>query len=264
LEFKVNNKGSLNIHKYKKDELDIAYDFSKKAIKELGNLIKGIVLFGSTARKKKGFDIDILLVIDDISVVLSKEIVEAYQIIIEKIVIKTSAKIHVTTLKFTSFYEYTMISDPISINILRDGVALYDTGFFEPMQSLLYRGKIRPTLESIWVYYNRAPVTLKNSQWHIMQAVVDLYWAVIDASHAALMKIGQVPPTPEHVADMIRTRLVSKKLVPAKYAKTVDRFYHLMKMITHGEIHNIKGEEYDAYLIEAKEFVERMKKFIEG
>ena len=243
--------------------MDIAYDFSTKAIKELGNLIKGIVLFGSTARKKSGYDIDILLVIDDLSIILSKEIVEAYQIIIEKIVIDTSTKIHVTTLKFTSFYEYAMVSDPIAINILRDGVALYDTGFFAPLQSLLYRGKIRPSLESIWVYFNRAPVTLRNSEWHIKQAVIDLYWAIIDASHAALMKLGQVPPSPEHVSDMIRTRMVSKKLIPAKYASIADNFYHLMKMITHGQISQIKGEEYDKYYQEAKDYVEHMKEFIE-
>jgi len=108
----------------------------------------------------------------------------------------------------TSFWEYIRNGDPIAINILRDGVALIDTGFFEPLQVLLRRGRIRPTQESIWLYFIRAPNTLHNSKWHILQATLDIYWACVDACHAALMKIGETPPTPEHVADLLEDKLV--------------------------------------------------------
>ena len=40
-----------------------------------------------------------------------------------------------------------------------------------------------------------------------MQACVDLYWAGIDAAHAALMAVGAMPPSPEHVPDMMQTHL---------------------------------------------------------
>jgi hypothetical protein len=40
-------------------------------------------------------------------------------------------------------------------------------------------------------------------------------------------------------------------------------FYNLMKMITHREIQEIKGEEYDKYFKAAEDFVKRMRKFIE-
>lgn len=266
LEFKNIKSESQNLHKYKKDDLDLSYEFSKKIIKELGSLVKAIVLFGSSAKTKhpkKGHDIDILIVVDDLSIVLKDDVVEAYRIIVERLVIETSTKIHVTTLKFTSFWEYTRVSDPIAINILRDGVAIYDTGFFYPLQNLLYRGKIRPTTESILVYYNRAPATLYNSKWHIKQAIIDLYWAVIDASHAALMKLGQVPPSPEHVTEMIENHLVKKKLISKRFAEVPNRFYHLMKLITYGDVKEISGEEFDRYFKEAESYVEHMKKFIE-
>jgi uncharacterized protein (UPF0332 family) len=164
---------------------------------------------------------------------------------------------------FTSFWEYAKAGDPVVVNILRDGVALYDTGFFEPLQRLLKQGRIRPSEESVWRYFGRAPRTLTNSRWHLMQATLDLYWAVIDAAHAALMRMNKIPPTPEHVADLLEKVFVKKKLLEAKYVQTMKKFYRVSKMITHREIKEIRGEEYEKYLKEASAFVQRMKVLIE-
>jgi len=153
--------------------------------------------------------------------------------------------------------------DPVGINILRDGVALIDSGFFEPLQALLKKGKIRPTSESIWTYYIRAPNTLHNSKWHLLQATLDMYWAVIDAAHAALMKHGEIPPTPEHVADLLEQKLVKKKLLEHKYVLIMRHFYKIMKGIVHREIKEIKGSDYDKYYKTAEDFVKRMREFVE-
>ena len=40
-------------------------------------------------------------------------------------------------------------------------------------------------------------------------------------------------------------------------------FYKIMKMITHREVKEIKGAEYDKYYVQAADFVARMKKFID-
>src|SRR3989338_120697 len=191
MEFTVEKRVHPNFESYEEKEIDIAYEFAKKAYKEFGSFLKAIVLFGGVARKKKNTnDIDILLIVDDLSIVISEDMIQAYRIIVQKIVADTSTKLHITTLKFTSFWEYVRAGDPVAINLLRDGIALLDTGFYEPLQSLLMRGRIRPTYESIWSYYSRAPITLTNSRWHITQATLDLYWAVIDSAHAALMSEG--------------------------------------------------------------------------
>ena len=96
-----------------------------------------------------------------------------------------------------------------------------------------------------------------------MQATLDLYWAVIDAAHAALMHIGETPPSPEHAADLLEKRLVNEHKLAQKYADTMRKFYKLMKGITHREIKEVKGEEYDSYLEEAEEFVNRIQELIE-
>lgn len=97
-----------------------------------------------------------------------------------------------------------------------------------------------------------------------MQATLDLYWSVIDAAHAALMKNGEVPPTPEHVADLLQSRLVKKRILEQKYVNSMRKFYKLMKMITHREVREIKGAEFDRYFNEAADFVARMRQVIEG
>jgi uncharacterized protein (UPF0332 family)/predicted nucleotidyltransferase len=252
------------VFNYKKDDFDIAYEFSKKLYQEMKDLVKATVLFGSSARKTASHgDIDVLVIIDDLTVRLTPELSEAYTIIVEKLVAETSNMLHVTTLKLTAFWEYVRSGDPVIINMLREGIALLDTGFFEPIQFLLKQGRIRPTHESVWSYFARAPSTLYNSKWHLLQATLDLYWAVIDAAHAALMKLGEIPPSPEHIADMIQIHMVNKGIIDKKYAGTMKKFYKLSRMINHREIKEIAGKEYDAYYKEAQDFVYRMRKFIE-
>lgn len=254
-----------NLERYYKEDVETAYRFANEIYKELGSFIRAVVIFGSTARKTKmqGGDIDILIVIDDLMMNMSPDVIEAYRLIVQKSIVRVSTKLHITTMRFTSFWEYVRNGDPIAINLLRDGVALIDSGFFDPMQALLKRGRVRPTQESIWTYYSRAPNTLHNSKWHLLQAVIDLYWAVIDASHAALMKIGEIPPTPEHVADLLEQKLVKRKMLEHKYVIIMRNFYKLMKMVTHREIVEIKGEEFDRYYKIAEDFVHRMRKLIE-
>jgi len=265
MKFDLPRREHPNLEKYEKHDVDLSYRFANEIYKEMGGMIRAVVIFGSAARKKltAKSDIDLLVIIDDLTISLSPEVIEAYRVIVNKSIVKVSTRLHITTLRFTSFWDYIRIGDPIGINILRDGAALIDSGFFDPLQMLLKKGKIRPTSESIWTYYIRAPNTLHNSKWHIMQATLDLYWAVIDAAHAALMRHGEIPPTPEHVADLLEQKLVKKKLLEKKYVAIMRHFYKLMKMITHREIKEITGGEYDKYYIAAEDFVKRMREFVD-
>jgi len=266
LQFDIPVRKNPNLPKYEKKDLELAREFSRKLYREFGNFLKAVVIFGSAARKEanKESDIDILVVVDDITMTMNPEIVEAYRIIIEKTIIETSKRLHVISLKFTAFWEYVRNGDPVGINILRDGVALIDSGFFDPLQVLLYQGRIRPTPESIWAYFTRAPKTLHNAKWHMSQATIDLYWAVVDSAHAALMYLGHIPPSPKHVADLMEEKMVKKKILDKKYVTTMRTFYQLMKMITHREIKEVTGEQFDIYFEEAEEFVNKMKEIIES
>lgn len=264
MEFDIKKREHPNLRNYKLDDLKLARQFAKRIYDEYGSYLMGVILFGSTARGSQGdySDIDLLLVIDDISVELSEQLIQSLRIVTEKVIVETSKKLHVVTMKFTAFWEYMRNGDPVAINILRDGFPLVDTGFFLPMQQLLRQGRIRPTMESVYTYFDRAPRTLLNSNWHILQAVLDLYWAVIDSAHAALMRLGEVPPSPEHVGELIREKMVKPKLVEPKYAEIMEDFYKVQKMITSRQLKMMKGSAYDKYRKNAEDFVIRMKNFI--
>jgi uncharacterized protein (UPF0332 family)/predicted nucleotidyltransferase len=265
LDFKVAKQKNNNAKKYQKDELDYALQFAKLAHTEFEEFLKGVILFGSAARKIEGKqttaakNIDILILLDDVTFTLSKEMIEAYKIISQKLVLKVSKRIHVTTLKMSTFWDYIRLSDPVGVNILRDGVALLDTGFFSPMQALLQKGHIQPTFESIWTHFNRAPETLNKSRSLLIKATLDLYWACIDSAHAVLMKEGNIPASPEHVADLMEQKLVKNKICQQRYATIMRNMYKLQKEITHRQIEDISGTEYEKYYSQAKQFVEKMR-----
>ncbi|NTV22955.1 MAG: hypothetical protein HGA85_01080 [Nanoarchaeota archaeon] len=249
---------------YPQDDLDIAYKFSAAITKEVGKFIKGVVLFGSKARKKKkAHDIDILIILDDVSIYLNREFVQTYRIVVENLVAKISTRLHVTTFKYTSFWEFVRNGDPIAINILRDGVPIVDREFFRPLQILLQQGRIKPSQESVWTYYRKGGESMESARLKMIGAVLDLYWAVIDASHAALMQINEIPPSPNHVASMISEKLVKQGLLEEKYAGTAQKFYDLSKKIEYRDVMSISGQDYDRLFSEAEAYVKRMREFIE-
>lgn len=272
MDFTVKKREPTDLRKYPKEDIDVAYDFTRKVHKEFGTFLRCIVLFGSVADRptqmqtslKHEGDIDILMVVDDVTYYLSPEVVETYRIVVERTIAETSKRLHVTTLKFTSFWEYVRIGDPIGMNMLRNGVALMDTGFFYPLQLLLHQGRIRPSPEAVNAYFSRAPTTLFNSRWHLLQGTLDLYWAVIDAAHAALMMNGVMPPAPKEVADVLEEKLVKKKILDAKHAKTMRTMYTLSKLILHKKIRDIDGKTYEKYYTQAQDFVEAIKKIVEA
>jgi len=260
MKFDIKKKDSPVKGNYKKEDIDIAYDFAKKSYKEFGSFLKAIVLFGSAARRdRKAGDIDILVVIDDVSVGISEDMAEAYRIIVEKLVNNISKRLHITTLRFTNFWEYVRSGDPVGMNMLREGVPLIDSGFFEPMQHLLMQGRVRPSKEAVMVYLNRAKKTTHNSRWHLLQATLDLYWAVIDAAHAALMSQGGMPPSPADVASELKIKLVDKKKLEKRYVTDMKFFYDISKKIVHGKLNRVTGKDYDKYSNIAANFVDRMK-----
>ncbi|MBD3259567.1 hypothetical protein GF371_02940 [Candidatus Woesearchaeota archaeon] len=264
MKFKEKEVASPTKHTYHEKDIKIALDFAKKVYTELPELVKVIAIFGSTARAKdtKGSDVDILIIIDDVHLQLTPELMETYKIIVDNKIADTSSRLHVISLKLTTFWEYVRSGDPVAINILRDGYALIDSGFFDPLQALLFRGRIRPTQEAINNYYSKAPVTLNNANWHVLQGTLDLYWAVIDAAHAALMSQGFIPPSPSHVPDLLEKELVKEGKLEEEYIRIMRMFYDLMKKIVHREIHSITGRDYDKYRKDAVDFVGRMKEFI--
>ena len=66
------------------------------------------ILFGSSVRRQstKESDIDVLVISNDVSFQITDALIESYRIIVEKIIVNTSPKLHITSMTYTSFWEY--------------------------------------------------------------------------------------------------------------------------------------------------------------
>ncbi|MEK6923053.1 MAG: nucleotidyltransferase domain-containing protein [Nanoarchaeota archaeon] len=266
MKFPLQWKEKKNARNFVSSDLDVARKFAKIMYNEFGTFISGLVVFGSSIKNPANpkRDVDILVILDDVKVNFTKELVQTYRILTEKAIASVDPKrLHIQSMKFTSFWEYVRAGDPVAINILRHGVALIDTGFFYPLQILLQQGRIRPSRESIYTYLNMSPASMHRSRQHLLTAIVDLYWAAIDAAHAALMSAGEIPPTPDHVADMLQRILINNKEIAKKHANTMRKLYNIYKKIIRLELSEISGSDYDKFKKETEIFVTAMIKYIE-
>lgn len=247
-----------NIEDYRQEDLKIARDFAQRMEEEVGQLMKALVIFGSLARIEvsEESDIDILIILDDVSMQITDEVRESFRIISEKAISDISEDLHVHTVTLTAYWRYVREGDPIMINILRDGVALIDEGIFEPFQVLLERGGIKPTAEAVYNYLSMAPAGIQSAEDRKLKSVVDLYWSVIDAAHSAIMKEGKIPRTPSEVPRMIK----KMEWMTKKDSKLVDRLYNLAKDIMNKKKNKIKGKELDKLLKKSRKFVDKVRK----
>jgi uncharacterized protein (UPF0332 family)/predicted nucleotidyltransferase len=256
------------------NEVRILVDrFSHEIKKELGSLVKSVVWFGSAVKPRSlegkrilrdeilyGSDIDILIVFDDTTHFVTPEVITAYRIITEKTAFNVSARLHITTMALTKFWDYSLNGDPIMINILRDGIILLDDGCFGMAQKLLGSKKIEPTKSAVWIYLGRGPQSINNANWNACQAVLDLYWAVFDAAHAALLYHNVVPETPDYLVPLFQEHIINTNILPRKYLTVLGEFMNAGKMIMKGEITKMNGDSYDRYRTEAWEFVHIIQK----
>jgi len=251
---------------YLSKDVEIASEFAKQVHKELSGMVTAVILFGSAFRKKspkKSYDVDVMIILDDVRISMSADVVQTYRIIIQKIISEVAPKrLHVQILHLSAWWGYVRAGDPVAINVLRDGIALVDTGWFDPLQALLDEGKIRPSEEAVWTYMNMAEASLYRSENHLVNAAMDLYWAVIDAAHAALMSANIVPTNPKNVADTLREVFVGKRELDEKHARTMDLFYSVSKEIVHKKLQKVEPKDFKKYKELASEFVKAAKKIV--
>ena len=250
-----------------RNERDIAMNFAIDVQKKFDNMIKAIVLFGSQAKQtaKPGSDIDIIIVIDDASVEWDLELVSWYREELGKLVARHqfARELHINTVKLTTWWHDLLYGDPVILNILRYGDALLDVGgFFKPLKVLLLQGKIHATPEAVYTALQRAPAHLARSMAAEMGAMEGVYWTMVDSAQAALMTAGQLPPSPEHVAAMLKETFVDKGVLKMELVGWYRDIFALYKGIAHGQVTRIKGADIDMWQARAEEFMKRMTSVI--
>lgn len=250
-----------------KTHSEIGMDFATKVYKKFDKLIKSIVLFGSTSKKTSvsGSDIDLILILDDVSVKWDQELIAWYRTELGKIVKNSPYKseLHINTIKLSTWWEDLIKGDPVVMNIIRDGRALIDFGgFFEPLQYLLVEGKIRPSPEAIYSLLQRAPMHITRSRVSELNCIEGLFWSMVDSAQAALIAANVMPSSPEHLAVDLKENFVDNGKLKMKYVIWYRDLLFLHKKIVHGHITDLKGVEIDAWQEKAEEFLGVMAKLV--
>jgi len=245
------------------EDISKIYDFTSEVVKKFGTFIKAVVVFGSFARRteKESSDIDILVIVDDSFAPLDKALFLAYQNEMARLM-RTYPKFHVNTVTISQFWDAARRGDPLIIQMLRDGIALVDLGFFSPLKRLLIQGKIRPTDEAVRAALSRAYFNLNGYVSALNGALNALYWAAVEAAHAGVMKFGKVPGSPWEVPGLLRETLLKAGAIAEADIQTYEKVFEYMKKIEKGEIDYVKPGELEKLHKAVVEFVAKVDRWI--
>jgi predicted nucleotidyltransferase len=248
-------------------ESEIALDFATKVYERFNKMIKSVILFGSSAKKTStaSSDIDLIILIDDCSIKWDDELISWYREELDKLLRKNPYQkvLHINTIKLSTWWEDLMIGDPVIINVLRNGEEVIDFGgFFTPLKFLLLNGKIKSTPEAIYNCLERTSFHLLRSKTSELGSIEGLYWAMVDASHAALISAGVSPASPELIPLDLKEIFVDSKKLNMKYVNWYRDLLILHKKISHKEINDLKGVEIDDWQEKTQEFIRVMAELV--
>lgn len=257
---KISDKGKTEM-RFVKDR-DMAMDFAEKVYRKIGTPIKSIVLFGSATKgaSTPRSDIDIIILIDDASILWDEELIAWYREELGKIIAQNRylKPLHINTVRLTTWWNEMIRGEPVVINIIRWGDPLIDFGgFFTPLKAMLAQGHLKSTPEMIFVTLGRAPGHMARCKANLIGAMESIYWAFVDSSHSALIAAKVSPPSPEHIPSVMRQHLVDKGFLKGKYVDWYREVYLLTHKVLRAEV-DIKGQDIQMWRENADEYIREM------
>ncbi|MFH1420478.1 MAG: nucleotidyltransferase domain-containing protein [Candidatus Aenigmatarchaeota archaeon] len=263
---KFSKKEQAELEKFRKKQLKIANKFTDDVLKRYKKYVKAVILFGSFTRGDfhKKSDIDMLVIIDDTIARFTPEMKGNFDEGIRVIGEKISKEITVQPAwTLTEFWEMARIGHPLLYTIVRDGWALYDSGFFIPVRKLLEAGRIPMTLEAVEQFMHGAPKKIQRAESAKLYMIAeDLYYAMLNSAQAVLMYMGENPPAPKHTPIAMKEILIKENLLEQEYADMMQEIIEFRKEVEHREIKNISGVKLDEFIEKSKKFVDRMEQLL--
>lgn len=157
-----------------------------------------------------------------------------------------------------------MRGDPVILNVIRQGQVLIDLGgFFNPIKALMIQGQIHSTPEAVYSALQRAPQHLGMSKMSMLGAIEGVYWCMVESAQAALITLGKLPPSPEHITKMLHENFVETGILKSEFVKWYHNIFLLHKQIAHNEIRVIRGQELEDWQNKAEAFMKRMVDIID-
>jgi len=246
----------------KEERLKEVNEFGKQILKKYGKFVKCIVMMGSVTREefKPTSDTDIFVVIDDTSQKITPELHDKIDEDMEKMAEKISKAISVQpSYTLTEFWDYARVCHPIIYNFIKEGMPIYDAGFFAPIKNLLEMGRIPATREAIESYMEGAPKKLMRAKTvKLLMLAEDCYYAMLNTTQAVLMFMGLAPPVPSKAYDDVKKFLVEPGILEPEYAEWLKEIIEIRKKIEHKELMDVTGAYVDEWIGKSEKFIEKM------
>ena len=258
MEDRLDKRKSHNVEHLTDQRLKDVSGFAKTVVSKW-HLVSSVVL-----RKPSEAEQSIVLVfiIDDLNNIVLDQTVEEVRMSASEMAYTNTLPIKCKTLLASVFWQEFKARDDSALELARESLVIHDNGFFAPLQDLLVTGKVRPSKESVNIYFMKAERSMKTSSQKVSRAIIDLYWAVTDAAHAAVMVAGITPPSPKDLAETLKKELIARNLLHRRCGEIVDRIYSVAKKIMHREVFDISGKEFDLYLADADFFIKEIDDFV--
>ena len=249
--------------------------FANASREKFGKYIKAVVIFGSYARGDFTFgsDTDVLVLIDDteserpVDEDLKQKLHEKMQGLANQLA-GDPESIHIQLHILTEFWDYLRSGDALFFNYLRNGLAVYDAGFFKPAKRLLLSGNIKPSKEAIFKSIDGAKSYIDKIASYMEWAVERLYRAVTWSANGYLMAAGMPPAEVPELVPVFRKYFVEKGKIDKAHADTLEEIIKLQKDIEHAELKGITPKKVAELKTKADAFVKTMengvKEFIDG
>ncbi len=248
--------------------LKSAEKFKDKILELFKGYIKAVIVWGSITRGDYTgkSDVDIYIIFDDTKFPLKKfeEIRSKIDNDIYSAASSIDPRLHPQPiLALTEFIKGIRYTHPLFYNIVREGYAIYDTGFFIPMRKLLELGEFPITPEAAHQRIDSVPKRVERvKSVKLYMIAEDMYYAMLDAAQAVLMYIGLGPPVPKLAAKELRENLVKQGLLEEEYAKMIEDITDFRKKVEHKEIKEVSGAEVDEWIKKTERYVERFEKLL--
>ena len=256
----------------------IVEKFAKQVLKKYGKYVKAIVMMGSVAREefRPTSDIDVFVVIDDTSLKITPEFHDKFDDDLERIAEKIpdsqitvkgpdgkEEKIPLLSIQpsytLSEFTDYARVGHPIIYNFIKEGIPVYDAGFFGPWKRLLEAGRIPGTREAIESYMEGAPKKLMRAKTvKLLMLAEDCYYAILNTAQAVLMFMGNAPPVPSKAYDEVKKNLVEHGLLEQEYADWLREIIEIRKKIEHKELMDVTGQFVDEWIDKSEKFIDKM------
>jgi predicted nucleotidyltransferase/uncharacterized protein (UPF0332 family) len=213
-------------------------------------------------------DADVFVIINDTDVkrMPRLELKERLRNIIQQYIAEASAlagvknSLHVQSYLLTDFWEAVKDAHPVMFTFIRDGVPIYDRGTFMPWKALLKMGKLKPSPEAIDMFMKTAEKTTEMTNRRLIDAMMDVYYGVLNPSQALIMLYGNPPPTHKETPKLMEDIFVKKeKMLKKSDIAILEKSVKSFKAYEHDLKYKISGKEIDELVKKSDEYLKKLK-----